>query len=47
MVVLLCVATRYEPKDPSVRMAMREVLVQPGAIKGGFLLVEPLISQDK
>jgi hypothetical protein len=30
-----------------VRVAMREVLMQPGAIKSGFMLVEPLISQDK
>jgi hypothetical protein len=37
----------YEPKDPSVKLGMRQMLVTPGALKSGFLLVQPLTSNDK
>ena len=37
----------YEPKDPETREGMRPMLMQPGAIKGGYLLITPLESPDK
>jgi hypothetical protein len=37
----------YEPKDPAIKFGMREMLVQPGHLKGGYLLVTPLNSTDK
>lgn len=45
--VCMCVACRYEPKDPNIKVGMREMLVQPGHLKGGYLLVTPMTSQDK
>lgn len=38
---------RYEPKDPAIKVGMREMLVQPGHLKGGYLLITPLTSSDK
>lgn len=43
----LTVPCRYEPKDPNIKVGMREMLVQPGHLKGGYLLVTPITSQDK
>ncbi|WIA13387.1 hypothetical protein OEZ85_006967 [Tetradesmus obliquus] len=37
----------YEPKDPAVKLGMRPMLVTPGALKSGFLLVQPLTSSDR
>lgn len=39
--------TSYEPKDPAIKVGMRQMLVQPGHLKGGYLLVTPLTSPDK
>jgi hypothetical protein len=30
-----------------VKLGMRQMLVTPGALKSGFLLVQPLTSSDK
>ena len=37
----------YEPKDPAIKIGMRQMLVQPGHLKSGFLLVTPFTSLDK
>jgi hypothetical protein len=35
--------TRYELQDPG----MQEMLSRPGAIKGGYLLIEPLTHKER